>query len=422
MSVFLGTLFFYNMTMRILLLSNEYPPHVYGGAGVHVGHLSRELARLDKGSHIVNILCFGEQREEHANKTVEGIHLKNSDFSYKNQHHKKMIDTLLRNILMIGSASKADIIHCHTWYTHLAGCLIKHIYRIPLVITAHSLEPQRPWKLEQLGSAYSASCWIEKTAFENADGIIAVSSAIRTSINELYGIPFDKICKISNGIDVTVFKPTYNPDILASYGIRSDRPFLLFVGRITRQKGIFYLLNAVNYLSGDVQVVLIATDPDTAEINEEMSQKINQIRSENRHKIIWINTFVPEDHLVVIYSHASVFVCPSIYEPFGIINLEAMACETPIVASAVGGIQEIVTDGETGLLVPFDPRGTNCPEPKNPDKFSRDIAAAVNSLLAPSAPLRYIRTKAREKIEKSYNWKGVASQTLDFYNKLIEKS
>jgi starch synthase len=407
--------------MKILLLSNEYPPHVYGGAGVHVGHLSRELAQLNEGSHIVNILCFGEQREEHANKTVEGIHMKNSDFPYRNPRHKKLIDTLLRNVLMIGSASKADIIHCHTWYTHLAGCLIKRIYGIPLVITAHSLEPQRPWKLEQLGSAYRASCWVEKTAFENADGIIAVSNALRTSINELYGISLDQICTIPNGIDVTVFKPTYNPDILASYGIKPDRPFLLFVGRITRQKGIFHLLDTVKYLSKDVQVVLIATDPDTAEIGEEMSKKIKQIRSEDRHEIIWINTFVPEDHLVIIYSHASVFVCPSIYEPFGIINLEAMACETPIVASAVGGIREIVTDGETGLLVPFEPRGTNCPEPKDPDKFSRDIASAVNSLLAPSPPLHNIGTNAREKVEKSYSWKGVAAQTLDFYSRLIEQ-
>jgi starch synthase len=407
--------------MKILLLSNEYPPHVYGGAGVHVGHLSRELAQLNEGSHIVNILCFGEQREERANKTVEGIHLKNSDFSYRNPRHKKLIDTLLRNVLMMGSASKADIIHCHTWYTHLAGCLIKHLYGIPLVITAHSLEPQRPWKLEQLGSAYRASCWVEKTAFENADGIIAVSNAIRTSINELYGIPFDRICRIPNGVDVTVFRPTYNPGILASYGIRPDRPFLLFVGRITRQKGIFHLLNAVKYLLKDVQVVLIATDPDTAEIGKEMSQKIKQIHAEDRHEIIWINSFVPEDHLVILYSHASVFVCPSIYEPFGIINLEAMACETPIVASAVGGIREIVTDGETGILVPFEPRGTNCPEPKDPDKFSRDIAAAVSSLIAPSATLRHIGIKAREKVEKSYSWKGVAAQTLAFYSRLIEQ-
>jgi glycogen synthase len=407
--------------MKILLLSNEYPPHIYGGAGVHVGHLSRELAQLDGGSHSINILCFGEQREEHINKTVEGIHLKNLDFPYRNPRHKKLIDTLLRNVLMIGSASKADLIHCHTWYTHLAGCLIKHIYGIPLVITAHSLEPQRPWKLEQLGSAYRASCWIEKTAFENADGIIAVSSAIKTSINKLYGVSPDQICTIPNGIDVTVFKPTYNTDILASYGIRPDRPFLLFVGRITRQKGVFHLLNAVKYLSKDMQVVLIATDPDTAEIGEEMSQKVKQIRSEDRHEIIWINTFVPEDHLVIIYSHASVFVCPSIYEPFGIINLEAMACETPIVASAVGGIREIVTDGETGILVPFEPRGNNCPEPKDPDKFSRDIATAVNSILAPSAPLRNIGTKARERAEKIYSWKGIAARTLDFYSQVIEQ-
>jgi starch synthase len=406
--------------MRISLLSNEYPPHIYGGAGVHAEHLSRELAQLDGGSHIINIFCFGEQREHHANKTVTGIHL-NSDFPYSNLHHRKLIDTLLRNILMVGSVLEADIIHCHTWYTYLAGCLIKQISNIPLVITAHSLEPQRPWKLEQLGSAYKASCWLEKTAFENADGIIAVSNALRTSINELCGVPLDKIRTIPNGIDVTFYKPTCNPDILASYGISPAKPFLLFVGRITRQKGIFHLLDAVKYLATKIQIVLIATDPDTIEIREELSQKIKEIRSKNRHEIIWINTFIPEDHLVVMYSHASVFVCPSIYEPFGIINLEAMACETPIVASATGGILETVTHGQTGLLVPFEPKGVNNPEPRNPDKFHRNIASAVNSLLASSSLSRDIGAKAREKVSKSYSWKSIAGQTLDFYRELLDQ-
>ena len=407
--------------MRILLLSKEYPPHIYGGAGVHVAHLSRELTQLDGGRHNIDILCFGEQRVHDANLTVQGIQL-GADFPYRNSHHKKLIDPLLRNILMTGSFPDTDIVHCHTWYSHLAGCLIKGICNVPLVITAHSLEPQRPWKEEQLGSAYNVSCWLEKTALANADGIIAVSKAIKTSIKKLYGIPDEKIHTIPNGIDMSVYKPVYSPEILDSYGINPSEPFILFVGRITKQKGIFHLLNAIKYLKNGIQTVLIATDPDTVEIGEELSRSVDEIRSAKRHKIIWINKFVPENHLVIIYSHASVFVCPSIYEPFGIINLEAMACETPVVASSIGGIREIVTNGQTGILIPLKPKGRDDPEPKDPEQFARDIASAVNSIISPSRTLRNMGVKAREQVKKKYSWINIARQTLNVYHEILEAS
>jgi glycogen synthase len=405
--------------MRILLLSKEYPPHIYGGAGVHVAHLSRELSQLDNSRHIINVLCFGEQRVHDENVTVRGIQ-PGSDFPYRNLHHKKLIDTLLRNILMTGSFPEVDIIHCHTWYSHLAGCLIKGLCDLPLVITAHSLEPQRPWKEEQLGSAYNVSCWLEKTAFAHADGIIAVSKAIKTSIQKLYGIPGEKIHTIPNGIDMSVYKPKHKPEVLVSYGINPSEPFLLFVGRITKQKGIFHLLNAIKYLRNRIQIVFIATDPDTVVIEDELTLRIQESRSANRHKIIWINKFVPEEHIVAIYSHASVFVCPSIYEPFGIINLEAMACETPVIATATGGIREIVTNGQTGLLVPLKPKFKDDPEPKDPEQFSRDIASAVNSILSRPRKLRNMGVKARQQVKKKYSWTNIARQTFKVYRELLE--
>ena len=214
--------------LKILLLTNEYPPHIYGGAGVHVEYLSKGLASLENGKHIVNILCFGDQNEISPNKVVEGIQL-DFDFPSHDRHHKKLLDTLFRNILMTGTASEADIVHCHTWYTLLAGCLIKQIYRIPLVITSHSLEPHRPWKAEQLGSSYRASTWIERTAYENADGIIAVSQSMKKAVHDAYRIHKEKIHLIPNGIDIIQYKPMFNSAVLTAYHINPDKPFILFV-------------------------------------------------------------------------------------------------------------------------------------------------------------------------------------------------
>jgi len=407
--------------MRITLLTNEYPPHTYGGAGVHVEYLSKELARQDGRSHEIHVLCFGEQKGHSDNVFVEGAHLA-SDFPFHDLQYPRLMDTLFRNILMTGSVQKTDILHCHTWYTHLAGCLIKQILNVPLVLTTHSLEPQRPWKAEQLGPAYHASSWIEKTAYENADGVIAVSASMKTAVRELYGVPSEKIAVIPNGIDVNEYKPMYNPSLLSSYGINPQKPFILFVGRVTRQKGLAHLIDAVRWLHPGIQVVLCAGAPDTKEIGQEMAERVKRARSETENEIIWIEQWVPRAHLICLFSHASIFVCPSVYEPFGIINLEAMACETPVVASAVGGITEVVVHDETGLLVPFEPVDTNHFEPKDPEEFSRDLAAAVNSLLGSPDKMKAMALKSRERVEKNFSWESVARQTLTFYKELIDRS
>jgi starch synthase len=406
--------------MKITFLTNEYPPHIYGGAGVHVEYLTRELSLLDGGIYNITVLCFGEQREHSSNTTIEGVQA-NFDFPYQDARHRKLLDTLFRNLMMVGSVSKAEIVHCHTWYTHLAGCIIKQIFGIPLVITTHSLEPQRPWKEEQLGSAYKVSTWLEKTALENADRIIAVSESMKIAVHDLYNIPFEKIRMIPNGIDVNQYKPTHNPELLVSYKINPDKPFILFVGRITRQKGVFHLLNAVKYLLPGIQIVLLAADPDTEEIGREMMMMVRKAQAETSNEIIWINRFIHRDHLICIYSHASVFVCPSIYEPFGLINLEAMACGKPVVASAVGGILEVVVHGETGLLVSFKPKGIHNPEPENPEQFSKDIASALNSLLSSPGKMKAMGLKSREWIEKNFSWKTIAQQTLNLYKELIQE-
>jgi starch synthase len=403
--------------MKITLLTNEYPPHVYGGAGVHVEYLSQELAHLEEGKHQIQILCFGDQKEHSANLTVEGIH-ETFDFPFEDSRHRKLLDTLFRNIIMIGSMNETDIVHGHTWYTHLAGCLIKQVFDIPLMITTHSLEPHRPWKEEQLGSAYKASTWLEKTAYENADGVIAPSQFMKMAVHDLYKVPFEGIRTIPNGIDVNQYRPTFNRELLTSYQIDPDKPFILFVGRVTRQKGILYLVNAIKYLSSGIQIVLCAGAPDTEKIGREMEEKIKEARTQTQNDIVWMSQWVPRIHLITLYSHASVFVCPSIYEPFGIINLEAMACETPVVASAVGGIPEVVASGENGLLVPFDPIDKNNWEPRDPERFSKDLASTVNSLLRSPEKVRAMGLKARERVEKEFSWKNIAQQTLEFYKEL----
>jgi glycogen synthase len=407
--------------VKIALLTNEYPPHIYGGAGVHVEYLSRELARLEESTHVIHILSFGEQKEHSANIEVEGIRVP-FEYPFQDSRYQKLLDTLFNNILMTGSLKQADIVHCHTWYTHLAGCLIKQILGIPLVVTTHSLEPQRPWKEEQLGPAYRASSWLEKTAYENADGVIATSQPMKMAVQDFYQVPADKIRIIPNGIDVNQYKPVFNPALLSSYHINPDKPFLLFVGRMSRQKGIIHLINAIKYLLPGIQVVLCAGAPDTEEIGKEMAERVKGVQEDAKNEIIWIDQWVPRAKLISLYSHAAVFVCPSIYEPFGIINLEAMACGTPVVASAVGGIPEVVVHGESGLLVPFEPVGPHNFEPKNAPQFSKDLAAAVNDLLRSPEKRRDMGVKARQRVEKHFSWKNVAWQTLEFYRELTKNT
>jgi alpha-maltose-1-phosphate synthase len=405
--------------MRIALLTNEYPPHIYGGAGVHVAYLARELAGLAAGNNLdVNILCFGDQKETGPHKTVRGIPAP-VKLPAQNPRHQKLLDTLERNLIMTGALRKVDLIHCHTWYTHLAGCLLKQLLGAPLVLTTHSLEPQRPWKEEQLGRGYRVSTWLERTAYHNADGIIAVSRAMRQDVHELYGVPLDKVRVIYNGIDIETYRPTFDPAVPAYYKIDPERPFLLFVGRITHQKGIFHLLRAARHMDPALQVVLCAADPDTPQIGKEMAARVEDLKAKTGRSVLWIPHFLPQEDLISLYSHAALFICPSIYEPFGIINLEAMACGTPVVAAAVGGIREVVRHEETGLLVPFEPKSPANPEPRDPRRYARDLAAAVNRLLAAPALREEMGRRARQEVVDKFSWTSVAQQTLQYYEKLV---
>ena len=404
--------------MRIALLTNEYPPYIYGGAGVHVEYLTRELTRIERGQE-VQVLCFGDQHCEQGNLQVEGIEPPFQSQG-KDPRHLKFFDTLARNLVMAGQLENIDIVHCHTWYTHFAGCLLKQLTGAKLVLTTHSLEPHRPWKVEQLGTAYQASAWVERTAYENADGVIAVSNSMRADVHSLYGVQPEKIRVIHNGIDLEQYCPTHKPEVLSQYGIDPNRPYILFVGRITRQKGIIHLVEAVRHLKSELQVVLCAGAPDTPEIGREMAEKVNKVRSESKNQIIWIPQVGPKDDLIPIYSGASLFVCPSVYEPFGIINLEAMACGTPVVASSVGGIKEVVVPGQTGTLVEFEAGPHGDFEPRDPGLFARNLAAAIDQLISDPCKLKEMGIRSRERVEHEFGWPSIARFTLDFYRDLVQ--
>jgi starch synthase len=405
--------------MDIAILTREYPPYNYGGAGVHVEYLTRELEKLIDGR--IRILCFGDQRESSGRKEVVGVE-SCASISPHNVNLQGLVDTLTRDVAMIASLEKADIIHCHTWYTYLAGCLLKQMIEAPLILTTHSLEPHRPWKREQLGTGYDASLWLERTAYREADGVIAVSGAMREDVHRIYGVPMDRIEIIHNGIDENEHRPVSNPDVLKSYGIEPGRPYVLMVSRLTRQKGIAHFLEAARYFEPGLQVVMAASVPDTAEFMEEIAAKVSMVRTRTANRIIWITETVPREALIALYSHAALFVCPSIYEPFGITNIEAMACGAAVVASAVGGIPEVIEDGVTGRLVPFEPVSGENPEPKDPERFAKDLAAAVNEVLAAPDQLRSMAAAARKRVETHFTWKAVAGKTLEFYKRAMERS
>ena len=397
--------------MKALLLTNEYPPNVYGGAGVHVEFLSRELARLID----VEVRCFGDQNVTDGRLTVRG-YPEPTGMSAPD-YLKPVFGAMARDVAWAGTDVDADVVHCHTWYTHLGGILIRQGYGIPLAITVHSLEPLRPWKREQLRGGYDLSVWIEQTALAMADGVIAVSKGTREDILRVTDVRPERIHVIYNGIDTTLYKHVEETDALERYGVDPARPYVLFVGRITRQKGIVHLVRAIPTIDPAAQVVLCAGAPDTSRIAEEMQQAVADAQ-QKRGGVIWIQEMLPREATIQLYSHATVFCCPSIYEPFGIINLEAMACGTPVVGSAVGGIPEVVVDGVTGVLVPLEQQKESPFEPLDPQKFSADLADAINHLLRDGALRERMARAARERVEREFAWAAIARQTVDLYSNL----
>ncbi len=398
---------------KVALFTNEYPPLVYGGAGVHVEYLSRELARLVP----VEVRCFGDQDLDEPGLRVRGYGAWAEATQGTDPRFGGALDAFHRSLAMAKDDLDADIVHCHTWYADMAGFLAKKLWGVPLVLTTHSLEPLRPWKVEQLGNAYALSSWMERTTILDADALIAVSRETRADILRFFPVDPERIHVIHNGIDLEQYRPDPAVDVLVRHGIDPDRPYVLFVGRITRQKGIIHLVNAIPDIDPSLQVVLCAGAPDTAEIGAEMAQRVAEV-SEGRPDVTWIREMVPRADAIQLYSHAAVFCCPSVYEPFGIINLEAMACETAVVASAVGGIPEVVVPDETGLLV--DPRireGTF--DPGDPAQFSSDLAAAINVVgLDPELSGRMGRA-GRKRAEEHFSWAAIARQTLDLYRSLL---
>jgi starch synthase len=405
--------------LRISQLTNEYPPYVYGGAGVHIEYLSRELAAAEGGAHHVQVLSFGDQRVDDGNLRVQGVAPK-ADLPVRDPRHARLLDALLRDLAMVGAVDAPDIVHCHTWYSHLGGLLARPLTGARLVLTTHSLEPHRPWKVEQLGSAYDVTTWIEGTAYRHADGVVAVSAAMKEDVQNLYGVDPARVRVIHNGIDPDEYRPRHDPDVLRALGIDPELPIVLFVGRITRQKGILHLVRAIPHLRPGVQVVLCAGAPDTPEIGAEMAALVDEVKREAAVPVVWIPEMLDKPRVIALYGHAAVFVCPSVYEPFGIINLEAMACETPVVASAVGGIPEIVVPGETGILVPIEAEGGGSVEPRDPLAFSRALADAVNELMDDPGRRASMGHAARARVEAHFSWRAIAGQTLAFYRDLLD--
>jgi len=400
--------------MKALFYTREFPPYVYGGAGVHVEYLAAELAKLME----VDVRCFGDQEVKTGNLTVKGFPFDNPVFDNTNDKLKAVLKTLSTCILMNADNIDADIVHCHTWYAQFAGIVAKLCYGIPLVITTHSLEPLRPWKREQLGKGYDASSWVEKTAIEMADAIIAVSKETKVDVLKYFDVDEEKIKVIYNGINLEEYIITEESSTLDAYGIDRSKPYVLFVGRITKQKGIIHLVNAIKYIDPDTQIVLCAGAPDTPEIGKEMEDSVSEVKK-TRDNVIWIDKMLDKKEVIQLYSHADVFCCPSIYEPFGIINIEAMACETAVVASAVGGIKEVVVDGETGILVPLEQQNAAPFEPIDPDKFAKDMAEGINKLVNDKELRASIAKNGRKRVEDFFDWTAIAKQVEALYKSLI---
>ena len=385
------------------MLTREYPPEVYGGAGTHVEYLVRELRRLAD----VSVHCWGAPRDE------PGV-VSHQPWAAvaEPRPESAALEAMSIDLTMAAALQGAGIVHSHTWYANLGGHLAKLMWKIPHVLTVHSLEPLRPWKAEQLGGGYALSMFCERIAIESADGVIAVSGAVRQDTIDCYpNVDPDRIHVIHNGIDPEIYKPDPSPETLARFGIDPSRPYAFFNGRITRQKGLPLLLAATLDIDPQYQVVIVASSPDTAEIGAEVDALAERVRTE-RGNLVWINRFLPREDLIRLHSGATVFVCPSIYEPFGLVILEAMACETAVVASRVGGIPEIVVEGESGYLVDYDA--------DEPRAFTTALAARIQELLSDPARASKMGKAGRQRVMDRFGWPSIAAGTLDLYNSLLQ--
>lgn len=393
--------------MRVDLLTKEYPPEVYGGAGVHVAELVRAL-RTDID---VVVRCFGAERD--APDTV--AYAAPTTLAEANP----ALSTLGVDLAMAQDVAGASLVHSHTWYANGAGHIAKLLHDVPHVVTAHSLEPLRPWKAEQLGGGYRVSSWVEKTAFEAADAVIAVSGGMARDILRSYpSLDEQRVHVVYNGIDLNRWKPLHDSDTVRALGIDPDRPSIVFVGRITRQKGLPYLLRAARLLPADVQLVLCAGAPDTAEIMAEVTAGVETLQRE-RAGVVWIDRLLSQHELSAVLTAGTAFVCPSVYEPLGIVNLEAMACGLPVVGTATGGIPEVVVDGVTGRLVPIEQLDDGTGTPIDPERFVADLAAALTEVVSDPARAAVMGAAGRERAEKEFDWTQIAARTREIYAGLL---
>ncbi len=397
--------------LRVALLTREYPPEIYGGAGVHVEYLERALAEIEPPVR-VQVHCFGSPREG-----VAGAY-RPWDALGGDAPHLAALRTMSVDLAMAAGVEGADLVHSHTWYANLGGHLAKLLYGVPHVMTTHSLEPLRPWKAEQLGGGYALSSFCERTAIEAADAVVAVSEGMRADILRAYpAVAEERVAVIHNGIDPDEYRPDPHTHVLERHGVDRSRPYVVFVGRITRQKGVVHLLEAAQRFTPGVQLVLCAGEPDTPELAHEVRERVDDLRW-GRGDVVWIEQMLPRPDVIQLLSHARAFVCPSIYEPFGIVNLEAMGCGAPVVASAVGGIPEIVVDGETGWLVPFEPGDDAFASPKDPGGFARALADRVNELAADPALARRMGEAGRARVLERFSWRAIAERTAELYRRL----
>jgi alpha-maltose-1-phosphate synthase len=405
-----------HVTLKAVLLTREYPPEVYGGAGVHVEYLARELARLIE----VEVRCFGADRGASASGAPRVRAYRAWDAIDDSDPHGAALRTMSINLGMATSMSGASVVHSHTWYANFGGHLAKLAYGIPHVVTTHSVEPLRPWKVEQLGAGgYELSRFCERTGLEGADAIIAVSREMKKDVLSCYpAVDPERVFVIHNGIDAEEYRPDPRTHAPARHGVDASKPYVVFVGRITRQKGITHLLDAAVSIHPDVQIVLCAGAPDTKKLENEVADKVELVRRE-RGNIIWIRSMLPKSDVIQLLSHASVFCCPSVYEPLGIVNLEAMACGTAVVATATGGIPEVVEDGVTGLLVPFEPGDDLTREPRDPDRFATDLADRINALALDTSTSRRFGDAGRARAIEEFSWSRAAEETVRLYERVV---